>query len=68
MLHNLFSANTIRLAKVTKVWPEGQKFEVMFLDTGDYGRDVQVMSPYAGTDFGFTGGIPAPEKPKSVPA
>lgn len=62
MIGNNLSANTIRLAKVTHVWPEGQKFEVMFLDNGDYGRDVQVMSPYAGTDFGFTGGIPAPEE------
>lgn len=61
MISNLFSANTLRLAKVTYVHPEGQKMEVMFLDNGDYGRDVQVMSPYAGTDFGFTGGIPSPE-------
>lgn len=61
MIHGLLSANTIRLAKVTKVWPEGQKFEAMFLDNGDYARDVQVMSPYAGTDFGFTSGIPKPE-------
>lgn len=62
MIHSTFAANTIRLAKVTYVHPEGQKLEVMFLDTGDYGRDVQVMSPYAGTDFGFTSGIPAPEE------
>lgn len=61
MISNLFSANTLRLAKVTYVHPEGQKLEVMFLDNGDFGRDVQVMSPYAGTDFGFTGGIPSPE-------
>ena len=60
MISNTFAANTIRLAKVTYVHPEGQKLEVMFLDTGDYGRDVQVMSPYAGTDFGFTSGIPSP--------
>lgn len=62
MISNTFAANTIRLAKVTYVHPEGQKLEVMFLDTGDYGRDVQVMSPYAGTDFGFTSGIPSPEQ------
>ena len=62
MISNTFAANTIRLAKVTYVHPEGQKLEVIFLDTGDYGRDVQVMSPYAGTDFGFTSGIPSPEQ------
>lgn len=62
MIHNLLGANTIRLAKVTYVWPEAQKMEVMFLDNGDYGRDVQLMSPYAGTDFGFTSGVPAPEE------
>jgi len=60
MINNEFSANSIRLARVTYVHPEGQKMEVIFLDTGDYGRDVQVMSPYAGTDFGFTSGIPSP--------
>jgi hypothetical protein len=62
MISNTQSTNTLRLAKVTHVHPEGQKLEVLFLDNGDYGRDVQVMSPYAGTDFGFTGGIPAPEE------
>jgi hypothetical protein len=62
MISNTFATNTIRLAKVSHIWPEGQKMEVMFLDTGDYGRDVQVISPYAGTDFGFTGGIPSPEQ------
>lgn len=60
MIGNSFAANTIRLARVTHVHPEGQKMEVIFLDTGDYGRDVQVMTPYGGTDFGFTGGIPSP--------
>jgi hypothetical protein len=62
MKHDLYSANSIRLARVTHVHPEGQKMEVIFLDTGDYGRDVQLMSPYAGSDFGFTTGIPMPEK------
>lgn len=52
----------LRIAKVAHVHPEGQKLEVIFLDTGDIGRHVQVVSPYAGTDFGFTGGIPAPEQ------
>lgn len=61
MINNTLTTNTIRLAKVTACHPEGQKLEVMFLDSGDYGRDVQVMSPYAGTDFGFTSGIPSPE-------
>lgn len=62
MMVNPYAANTIRLARVTAVHPAGQKLEVIFLDTGDYGRDVQVVSPYAGTDFGFTGGIPSPEQ------
>lgn len=62
MIGNNPSANTIRLARVTHVHPEGQKMEVIFLDTGDYGRDVQVMTPYGGTDFGFTGGIPSPDE------
>ena len=62
MKHDLYSANSIRLARVTYVHPESQTMEVIFLDTGDYGRDVQLMSPYAGSDFGFTSGIPMPEK------
>ncbi len=62
MIVNPHAASVVRLARVTGVNPEGQKLEVIFLDTGDYGRDVQVLSPYAGTDFGFTSGIPAPEE------
>lgn len=61
MIRNEFAANTLRLARVTHVHPEGQKMEVIFLDTGDYGRDVQLASPMAGTDFGFTSGVPAPD-------
>lgn len=67
MISGTQATNTIRLAKVTACHPEGQKLEVMFLDTGDYGRDVQVMSPYAGTDFGFTSGIPSPEAEGHAP-
>ena len=66
MLSKLFAANTIRLARVTRVWPEGQALDCIFLDTGDYGRGVQVMSPYAGSDFGFSG-VPAPEKEGDAP-
>lgn len=62
MLVEDLAVSTIRLAKVTAVHPEAQKMEVIFLDTGDYGRDVQLMTPYGGTDFGLTTGIPAPEK------
>lgn len=62
MISSPLAASTIRLARVTYVHPEGQKMEVIFLDTGDYGRDVQVMTPYGGTDFGFTGGIPSPDE------
>ena len=36
--------------------------EVIFLDTGDFGRDVQLMTPYGGTDFGLTTGVPEPEQ------
>ena len=61
MVVNPYASSVVRLARVTGTSPEGQKLEVIFLDTGDYGRDVQVVSPYAGTDFGFTGGIPSPE-------
>ena len=62
MITNPLATSSIRLARVTYVHPEGQKMEVVFLDTGDFGRDVQCMTPYGGTDFGFTGGIPSPEK------
>lgn len=62
MIQEKLSINTIRLAKVTYVHPEGQKMEVIFLDNGDYGRDVQLMTPYGGTDFGFTSGLPQPEE------
>lgn len=62
MISDILATNVFRLAKVTFVHPEGQKCEVIFLDNGDFGRDVQVLSPYAGTDFGFTTGIPAPEQ------
>lgn len=62
MISSTFAANSIRLARVTHVHPSGQKMEVIFLDNGDYGRDVQLMSPYAGADFGFTSGIPSPEE------
>lgn len=62
MIQGNLSTNQIRLAKVTYVWPEANKLEVIFLDNGDYGRDIMVMSPYAGTDFGFTGGVPMPEE------
>lgn len=60
MLSNLFASHTTRLARVTRVWPEGRRMDCIFLDTGDYGRGVLVGSPYAGTDFGFSG-IPSPE-------
>lgn len=50
------------MARVTYVYPEGQKMDVIFLDTGDYGRDVQLMTPYGGTDFGLTTGVPAPDE------
>lgn len=62
MLSSPLAASTIRIARVTAVHPEGQKMEVIFLDTGDYGRDVQLMTPYGGTDFGMTTGLPAPEE------
>ena len=62
MKHDLYSASTLRLARVTYVHPEGHKMEVIFLDTGDYGRDVQLMSHYAGTDFGYSTGVVMPEK------
>ena len=57
-----FSTATIRLARVTYAHPEAQRFEAIFLDTGDYVRDVQVMTPYGGTDFGYTTGIPFPDE------
>lgn len=57
-----FSTATIRLARVTYVHPEAQRFEAIFLDTGDYVRDVQVMTPYGGTDFGYTTGVPFPDE------
>ena len=62
MMHDVFNANMIRLARVTYVHPEGQKMEVIFLDNGDYGRDVQLMTPYGGTDFGLTTGVPSPDQ------
>lgn len=62
MLSSPLAASTIRIARVTAVHPEGQKMEVIFLDTGDYGRDVQLMTPYGGTDFGLTTGVPEPEQ------
>lgn len=62
MISNPFAANTLRMARVTYVYPEGQKMDVIFLDTGDYGRDVQLMTPYGGTDFGLTTGVPAPDE------
>ena len=61
-MHDVFNANMIRLARVTYVHPEGQKMEVIFLDNGDYGRDVQLMTPYGGTDFGLTTGVPSPDQ------
>ncbi len=57
-----FSTATIRLARVTYAHPGAQKFEAIFLDTGDYVRDVQVMTPYGGTDFGYTTGVPFPDE------
>lgn len=62
MISSPLAVSTIRMARVTAVHPEGQKMEVIFLDTGDYGRDVQLMTPYGGTDFGLTTGLPAPEE------
>ena len=62
MLSSPLAASTIRIARVTAVHPEGQKMEVIFLDTGDFGRDVQLMTPYGGTDFGLTTGVPEPEQ------
>lgn len=54
--------NAIRVARVCHVHPEGHTFDGIFCDTGDYCRNVQVLSPMAGTDFGFSSGIPAPEE------
>jgi len=62
MLTAPLASSTIRIARVTAVHPEGQKMEVIFLDSGDYGRDVQLMTPYGGTDFGFTSGLPSPDE------
>lgn len=50
-----------RMVRVAYVWPGAQTFDGVAMDTGDYIRSIQVLSPYAGTDFGFTGGIPSPE-------
>lgn len=61
MLEKLFAEHTTRLARVTRVWPEGRKIDCIYLDTGDYGRGVLVASPYAGSDFGLAG-IPSPEE------
>lgn len=61
MIQKSGTFNTIRLAKVCYVYPEGHQFDGLFLDTGEYCRCVQMMSSYAGTDFGFASGIPAPE-------
>lgn len=61
MISAPLATNTIRIARVTAVHPEAQKMEVVFLDTGDYGRDVQLMTPYGGTDFGLTTGVPEPD-------
>lgn len=68
MITEPLATNTLRMARVTYVHPEGQKLEVIFLDTGDMGRDVQVMTPYGGTDFGFTSGIPQPGEEGHKPA
>lgn len=54
--------NAIRVARVCHVHPEGHAFDGVFCDSGDYCRNVQVMTHMAGTDFGFSSGIPAPEK------
>lgn len=62
MIQKSGSFNTIRLVKVCYVYPEGHQFDGLFLDTGEYCRCIQMMSPYAGTDFGFASGIPAPEE------
>lgn len=62
MIQKSGTFNTIRLAKVCYVYPEGHQFDGLFLDTGEYCRCVQMMSSYAGTDFGFASGIPAPEE------
>ena len=62
MLTAPLASSAIRIARVTAVHPEAQKMEVIFLDTGDYGRDVQLMTPYGGTDFGLTTGIPMPDE------
>ncbi|WP_295455826.1 hypothetical protein [uncultured Thiodictyon sp.] len=60
MISETFAANSVRLARVTHVYPEGQTMDVCFLDTGDFGRHVQLMTPYGGSDFGFTSGVPSP--------
>lgn len=49
------ATNTLRLARVTHVSPETNSFGCIYLDTGDYGRGVQLSSPYAGSDFGVSG-------------
>lgn len=62
MISSNQSTSSLRLARVTHVHPEGQSMNVIFLDNGDIGRDIQVSSPMAGTDFGFTSGIPSPDQ------
>lgn len=53
MITNPLATSSIRLARVTYVHPEGQKMEVVFLDTGDFGRDVQCMTPYGAPILGL---------------
>lgn len=62
MIHNAGTFNAARLVKVCYVYPQGHQFDGVFLDTGEYARCIQMASPYAGTDFGFTSGIPSPER------
>lgn len=62
MINNNLSANSLRLGTVTHVYPEGQKFDVIYLDNGETGREIKMVTPYGGTDFGFTGGIPVPDE------
>lgn len=49
------ATTVLRLARVTYVHPESHMMDVIYLDTGDFGRNVQLMSPMAGSDFGTSG-------------
>lgn len=62
MISQTPTLSAIRVVRVCHVHPEGHAFDGIFCDSGDYARNVQVLSPMAGTDFGFASGIPSPEQ------